>query len=158
MVKVRRSPFVIAEKEIDHMKETSDSGLDFVLLEIKSVPVVVLLDKSFANVAGLRSRLGFVILMVYGNGRANVVHYGSRLCHTVTKSVMVPEVHALVFAFELGYFVCKATKEWTRRQVDLEAFLDSRTLFNVFAKMAKLLNKGSILVYALWRKVISKES
>lgn len=47
---------------------------------------------------------------------------------------MIAEVHALVWAFDHRYFVRQALEELLGRQVEMESFVDSRTLFNIIAK------------------------
>lgn len=61
---------------INHIHETKDSGLDFVRLDTESVHIVGLSNASFANTAGLKSQLSFVVLMVNRYRRENMVHYG----------------------------------------------------------------------------------
>lgn len=79
-------------------------------------------------------QLGCVIRLADERRKGNVVHYGSSRCHRVTRSVMAAEVHALVLAFDFGYIIRDATEQLLDRRIEMEAFVDSRTLFNVVAK------------------------
>lgn len=129
-----KSQFASLKRAVEHLKRRPEQGLDFVKLHMPSVRVVVISDASFANAPGLKSQLGFVILMADENRTANIVHYGSCRCHRVTRSVMASEVHALIHAVDIGMIVRDALNELLNRNVEMEAFVDSRTLFNVVTK------------------------
>ena len=50
------------------------------------------------------------------------------------RSVMAAKVHALVLGFDYAYVIREAVEEPLGRRVEIEAYVDSRTLFNVIAK------------------------
>ena len=56
------------KKVTKFLKGTAGQGLDYVKLDMKTARLVLLTDASFANARGLKSQLGFLILMVDGNG------------------------------------------------------------------------------------------
>lgn len=131
--KVEDAQFKSLGKAVPHLKETKKIGFDFVKLDIASVCVVVWPDASFAKAIGMKSQLGFVNPLPYGQKRAYIDHYGFNRCHRLSRSIMAAEVHALVHAFDNGFVVQEVLEELLGRRVELEAFVDSRTLFNVIA-------------------------
>lgn len=124
----------LLRKAIDHVKETNHVVLDPVKLDPGSIQAVVLSDASYANAAEMKSQFGFFILMIDGLGKQNNVHYGSSRCRQVTRSVMAAEVHALVHAFDHRFIIRKTLEELMGRRIEIEAFVNSRTLFNTMSK------------------------
>lgn len=59
------------------------------------------------------------------------MHYGLSGCHRVTRSVMAAEVHALIHAVDMGMIVQDALSTLFNCSIEVEAFVDCRTLFNV---------------------------
>lgn len=131
---VGNTQFKSLKKTMDRPKKTSDVGFRFINLDIDSAKVVVLSDASFANAPGSKRQVGPAVLMVDDRNHVDVVHYGSSRCRKVSRSVVGVEVYALVHAFDHAYMVHKTLEELLGRQVTLEAFASSRTLFNVIAK------------------------
>ena len=116
------------------MKDTIDQGLDFVALDLKTVRLVLMTDASFANAEGMKSQLGYLILMVDAAGNCNIVHYGSNRCKRVVRSVMAAEVQALVLGFDFSFVVKDLIEELLGREIKLEAMVDSKTVFDVIAR------------------------
>lgn len=112
-------------------------GLSYVHLDLASAKLVLFTDASFANARGLTSQLGYVILMVDKDCRANVIHYGSSRCHRVTRSVLSSELHALVQGFDIAYVLQHLFAELMDRRLEIEAYVDSRSVFDVVAKQGK---------------------
>lgn len=74
-------------------------------MNIKSVRFVVITDDSFANAPGLKSQLGYIVLLAGDERLAYIVPYGSSRRHCVTRSVMVAEVHTLAHAIDVGMVI-----------------------------------------------------
>ena len=98
-------------------------------------------DSSFGNTADLSSQIGYIVLLVDSTGRANILHYGSKRCRRVTRSVMAAELLSLVTGFDQAYTVRHIMEEILGRKLDLDAYVDSRTTFNCVAKSASTLEK-----------------
>lgn len=96
--------------------------------------MVFISNSLFPNAVGMKSQLGFVILLADGQKRANIVHHISTRYHRVSRSVMATEVHALVRAIDIGFVVREAFEKLFGRGLEPEAFVDTRTLFNIIAK------------------------
>lgn len=116
------------------MKETSDLGLNFVRLEVSLVRVAVLSEASSANAPEVKSQLGFVVLMVCNHKRENIVHYESNRYHRVEQFLMTAEVRAFAYAFVHDYLLQEILEGLIGREISLEAFVDSSTLFDAIAK------------------------
>lgn len=88
--------------------------------------------------------------MLDNYNRANVLHYGSSRCHKAARYVMVAEVHALDYAFDHAYTVRKMFEQLLGREILLEAFADSRRLFNDIANHNEMAEQGLLNdIYAL---------
>lgn len=131
---IGKGQFHSLQKSIHHFKRTKDQGLSFVKTDLKTLHVVIISDAAIANARELRSRLGFVVSMAGDECRANIVHYGSKLCHRVSRSVTTAEVHAPVHGFDVAFFIRQTHAELLCREKDLEAYIDSKTLFRMVAK------------------------
>lgn len=95
---------------------------------------VVLLEASFAYATGMESQLGLVTLMADRLGKVNIVHYGSSQCHRVSRSLLAAQVLVLVPAFDHEYVIRETVKRLIGRRIEIEAFVDCRTLFSPIAK------------------------
>lgn len=131
---ISESQFVSLRKAIGHLKSRKETELDFVEMDMMSMQIVALSDSSYANADGMKSQLVYVSLMVSKTCRASIVHYGSGRCHRVLRSVMAPEVHALVHSYDNASVVRDALTELIGREVDEKAYVDSCTLYKVVVK------------------------
>lgn len=126
--------FRLPSRTVCHLKATNKQGLDIFLIDMKSVIVVILSDASFANASGLKIYLGCVMLLAEERQKVNFVHHGSSRCHQARRSVMAAEVHAQFLAFDFGYFIRHAIEQLLKRWIEMEAFVDSCTLFKIVIK------------------------
>jgi hypothetical protein len=103
--------------------------------------VVVFSDASFANAGGYKSQLGFVICIVDDANNANIVHFGSSKCKRVTRSVMAAELHGLVLGFDNAFVVRQMVSEISGREIPIDAYIDSKTVFDTITKLGTTLEK-----------------
>jgi hypothetical protein len=130
--------------------DTAKEGLRFVKLDESTLRIVVMCDASFANADGCKSQLGFVVLLVDGQNRANIVHYGSQRCTRVTRSVMAAELHGLIVGYDNAIFVSEMVSLILGRHVDIVVMLDSKTVFDTVTRLSNTLEKRlQIDAYAL---------
>lgn len=66
--------FKYFSKVVKHLKETKKNGLKYEKLYFETAKIVVLTDASFSNARGMRSQLGFLVLMIVEAGAANIIH------------------------------------------------------------------------------------
>ena len=129
--------FKSLSKSIKFLQETKDQGLTYVNLDLRSARIVLLTDASFANAAGMKSQLGYLILMADDNGNCNLLHYGSNKCQRIARSVMAAEIQALVLGFDFAFLIKDLVDEILGTDMRIEALIDSKTVFNVVAKDGK---------------------
>lgn len=79
--KIEERQFKSQSPAINLMQNTKDNGLEYVRPYIESVRIVVLCAALFANEAGPRNQLKFMILMVNKYRCASIVYYGSDHFH-----------------------------------------------------------------------------
>lgn len=128
-------------KIIEWCKETCEVGLKFVPLDMDTIRIVLFTDSSFANAEHSKSQLGFVVVLADGDNNANIVHFGSMACKRVARSVMAAELHSLIYGFDQAFVTGDMLQELLGRKVHIDAYVDSRTVFNVVAKTAATLKK-----------------
>ena len=128
-------------KIIDQCLATASFKLTYVPLHIKSLSIVLFTDASFANTTNSKSQLGFVVLLKDGTNAANIVHYGSSRCQRVTCSVMASEIHGLLYGFDQAYVAQQILQETLDVPIPIDAYVDSKTLFNVIAKQSSTTEK-----------------
>lgn len=124
--------------------ESSDVGLKFVPLDEERLEVVVVTDASFAREPDLKSRLGYVIALTDGSGRANIVDWGSKRSPRVCRSVMASELLGLVAGFDCAYTVREMVAEIRGvkpQDIPLRAGVDSKTVFDAVTRRAITLEK-----------------
>jgi len=136
-----KHPSEETRKIIAYSKETCQKGLRFVNLDKDTMRIVLFTDASFGNTQDLSSQIGFVVTLVDGDNNANIIHYGSKKCRRVTRSVMAAEILALVIGFDQAYIVKHALGELLDIDIPIDAFIDSRTTFNCVAKNASTIEK-----------------
>lgn len=98
---------------------------------------------------GRKSQLRFVILLEDKDGRAKSVHYGSGRCKRVMKSVMESEIHSLITGFDNASEVKQMLKEITGILAPIEAYIDSRTVFDVVEKRDEIRKSACKQTYDL---------
>jgi hypothetical protein len=128
-------------KIVSWCHESADLGLRFVQLDKDSVRIALFADASFANSDSYGSQIAFVVCLVDEQNRANIVHYGSQKCRRVVRSVMAAELHALVYGFDHAFMVKTISEEILGRVVHIDAYIDSRTVFNTVARLGSTLEK-----------------
>jgi hypothetical protein len=117
---------------------------------LETLRVVVFCDASFANAENFKSQLGFCVLLVDDEQRANIVHYGSKRCTRVTRSVMAAELHGLLAGFDNSVLVAEMVSGMLGRRVNIEAMTDSKTVFDTVTRLSSTLEKRlQIDAYAL---------
>lgn len=68
---------------------------------------------------------------------ANVIHFGSRNCKHVTRSVIATKLHALILSFDFGFLIREMMEEALCKDIESEAIIYIKTVFDVVAKDAK---------------------
>lgn len=126
--------YKLLNKVVNFVKEAKDSLLKFVPLHLKTARLVLVSDASFANARDLRNQLGYVIALVDGENNDNILHYGSNRWKRVARSVLAAEVNGLVLGFDFLFVIRQLLFKLLGRWLRVEAFTDSKTLFNSISK------------------------
>lgn len=151
------------EKLVAFGKGTADEGLCFVPLQLEHLEIVVLTDAAFANTEGLKSQLGFVVLLAEANGssssrRCNIVDFGSSRASRVTRSVLAAELFGLVLGFDRAFVVREmvdASMAMICRYLPITEVTDGQTAFNCIARLSNMLERRlQIDIYALQESLI----
>ena len=82
--------------------ENLTRGLTFVLLDVKSLSLVIFTDASFANNKDLSLQIGYVIVLTDRNYSVNIIYWLSIKYKRVTRSVLASELYGLAYRFDIG--------------------------------------------------------
>ena len=155
---VNKEKITALHKITDFCVATKHIGLKFVKLDIKTIRLLLFTDASFANCNNLKSQIGFLLVLADGSNNANILHYGSSRCKRITRSVMAAEVHGLIHGFDAAYVTRHMMEEILGKEIPMDIFVDSRTLFNIVAKDASPSEKRlKIDIWALKESYNKKE-
>lgn len=103
--------------------------------------IVLYTEGSSGNARGQKRPLGVILIMVEDDMNANIVDYGSIRCHRVTRSVLESEIHAMVVGFDIAFVVQNMFKELLGTKMKIQAYVDSRSVFDVIAKQGNTVEK-----------------
>lgn len=115
--KLNEANYRSLSRSIGNLQNTMKQGLKFVRIDMETGRIVVILDASLANTKGLKSQLGYSVLMADAIRTANIVKYGYNRSHRVSRSAMTVEVHALVHAFDIAYVICDTLQNLLGRDI-----------------------------------------
>lgn len=124
---------------------TTDEGLKYVPLDLESLHALFMVYASFANNSDCRSQVGFVILLVDKHNNTNIIHYGSKICVRITRSVMATEICALVFGFDQAVVLADILGVVFERQFKIGGYLDSKTVFDTVTRPSPTLEKQLLI-------------
>lgn len=130
----KEAEFKIICMTISLLHETSDTGINYVLLDLPTIHIMLMRDELFANARNSKIQMGFLVMLVDGKGTAKRVHYASRRCRRVTRSIMAAVLHARSEGFDATYVVKDMIEEVPGRHVPIYAYIDSKTVFEVVPK------------------------
>ena len=132
---------------------TASVGLTFVALDLAGpLRIVVFTDSSFSNNEDYNSQLGFLIVLADRNNHCNVLHYVSRKCKRVTRSVFAAELFALSEGFDSARAIADQVSFVLGRPIPVWAAVDSRTVFNVVARFGNVTEKRLCIDVAALRE------
>jgi hypothetical protein len=127
---------------LDDVRDKQE-GLRFQPLDLNSIRVVCYSDAGFVSLADdLKSHLGYVIAIVDGHDRANVVAFATRKCRRVTRSVLASEQHALVDGYDAAAAIATQLSEILGIVVPEWHAIESRTLFSIVPRMGNVTERG----------------
>lgn len=90
---------------IKRITDEPDLGLNVHKLCVKYLRLIVHSDSSFANMADLKTELGFVILLSNETTIVNRLHHRIYKCKRVVGSVLGAETHACADDFDASYAI-----------------------------------------------------
>lgn len=121
-------------KVILHVSKSPDAGIKIPKLDLDTTSLVVFSDAGLAGNFDLSSQIGFVIALVDGNGKANLLDYSSRKCRRITHSSLAGEIMALTAGFDAAFAIRHDLERITNRTFPLQVMTDSKGLFDMVTK------------------------
>ena len=128
-------------KQLTWQLDHPDRGLRFVPLDLATLQVAVFTDSSFANNSDLSSQIGFVILIVDNNKKANIIHWASVKCKRVTRSVLAAELYAMSLGFDNAVTIKSTIQQILNRPINLTIYIDSKSLYDCLVKLGSTTEK-----------------
>lgn len=122
-------------KRLQWQLDNSTRGLRFVHLDAATLKLVVFTDASFANNKDLSSQIGYVIALVDGNNKANVLHWSSIKCKRVTRSVLASELYAMAHGFDMGAAIKSTIEKVLQQSLPMIICTDSKSLYDCLVKL-----------------------
>ena len=131
---------------------TASKGLEFVPLDLNTVHVCTFIDASFARNPDYSSQLGYIICLADASGACNIVHYASKKCKRVTRSVLAAELYAMVLGYDYSYVIHKCLCHILARKVSLKLLTDSRCLFDALTTLNQTKEKRLLIDISMLRQ------
>lgn len=138
---LKNSEYATIRKVIDHLQSDPPFGLTFVPIYLSTSRLVLFSDASFGNARKEKSQLAYVVILADKDDHENIIHYASTRCRRITRSVMASEIHALVLGFVATFSIQHLITRITGRRPTIEAYVDSKTVFDVIAKQGRTSEK-----------------
>lgn len=114
-------------------------------------------DTSFNTHPDHVSQITFLVLLVDEDKTCNILHYVSRRCKRVTRSVFAAELLALVEGLDVTSALADPLTEILGRKIPVWGCVDSRTVYNVVVLLGSLTEKRlSVGVAVLKEAYLSK--
>lgn len=110
-------------------------GLKFVKLDVKTLQLVAFTDASFANLKDLSSQIGYVLVLMDGNNKANIIHWSSTKCKRVTRSVLASELYGMAHGFDIAAAVKSTVDGILQVSLPLVLATDSKSLYDCLVRL-----------------------
>lgn len=133
-------------------QEHPDRGLRFKKLDESTLQVVVFVDAGFAGNKDLSSQIGYVITLRDATGTCNIIHWSSKKCRRVTRSVTASELFGLVEGFDTGSCIKATQDQLYGRQIPLVICTDSKSVFEAITKLGTTAEKRLMIDIAMLRQ------
>lgn len=97
------------------------------------------------------------MVIVEDDERANIVHYGSKKCRRITRSVMAAELPAMVTGLDQALVVKALVEELVGKALPSNVYMYSRTTLSCVAGNAPALEKSTQINVATVRESYARE-
>lgn len=74
-------------------------SLHFIQLDLTFLKFVIFIDALFVNKYNLLSQIGFIIISVNNDNKANIIYWLSIKCKRITRSILASKLYAIVYRF-----------------------------------------------------------
>lgn len=132
------------KKLFNRAKSTMKYGMRFVPLEMKSAKMVVFSNAGFVTNNYSTIQSVFVITLVDGKHRANIIHYPSTKSRRVTRSLLASDLFACEAAFDNSSTVKLCLDDICGRKLPLILCTDSRCLYDMIVCINKTSENGCL--------------
>ena len=83
----------------------------------------------------MSSQIGYVVITVDKDNRANIIHWSSVKCKRVTRSVLAAELYAMSLGFDNAAVIKSTIQQILRRPIDLTIYIDSKSLYDCLVRL-----------------------
>lgn len=113
------------------MKDTWTKGLNFVIIYFQWTRLLSHTDASFCKTNGLKSHIGFLIVMADGIENSNIIHQPSSKWKGVTRSVLAEALHALIKGLDISVVIREMIAEIFGSHIPIEGYVNSKSVVDV---------------------------
>lgn len=141
-------------KELNKHISVVKENVPFVIpkLDSNSLQIVGCADADFANNNDAASQLGIAILLKDKGANASLIHYASRKCRRVTRSILSAEVHAFSTCYDYALTLSHDLTQILSRKIPALLYTDSKSLFDTITKLSTVCEKRSLIDIAALRE------
>lgn len=126
------------KKFIELCKSSNKKGLKFFPFDSNLLAVgLFVVDAGFTTNKDFTSQLGFIIVLIDGNIRANIVHYGSTKSKALTRSVLATELFAMVQGLDICSGLRLSINGMFDKNIPMHIHTDSRSVFDCMANIKR---------------------
>ena len=139
--KLNKKHVRLLNRTITNLQSTPTQGLIYQKLDCESLHLKVYSDSSFANNEDLSSQLEYIVLLCDKSNKCNILHFSSHKSRRIVRSVLGGEVYAFADAFDYAYTMRHDLQRLLGRNIALQMFTDSKSLFDVITKCSSTTEK-----------------
>lgn len=126
--------------------------------DMKTLLIIAFADASFANAECYRPQLRFSIFLSDDTKSVNWLHYSSKNCKGVVRSVLSGETHAFGDPFYASFAMLHYLSKMTNQRITLNLIMDLESLFKVVVQSSTTPEKVLVIDIKACRKAYNKGS
>lgn len=126
--------------------------ITFPELDISTIRIIAYSDASFGNNLDLSSQLGYIIFLTDASSNVIPIHFKSYKSKRLCRSVLAAEVIAFADVFDCAFTLSNEISSLLNRNINLDIFTDSKSLFDIISKGSKTSEKRLMLDVAAARE------
>ena len=113
-------------------------GLKFIILEAKTLQLLVFIDASFTNNKDLSSQIGYIIILANATKKANIIYQSLIKYKRVTKSVLASKLYRIAYSFNIAIAIKSTVDKVLQINLPLILCTNSKLLYNCLIRLGTI--------------------